>query len=173
MDRRESLKTLALSAGGLVALPNWASGWTVDDLTAHHSSFSASEQELLASVTDTIIPQGNSIGALSVGVDKYLQKLIDKCYEKTVQDNVKVQLTILEATSQKNYGKPFSLCDQSQRQELLMSLSSSSVKEEKEFFDFMKSETIRGFNTSKEVMVDHLHYKIFPGHYYGCVDVKA
>jgi len=32
---------------------------------------------------------------LSVGVDKYLEKLIDNCYEKDVQDNVKTQLAIL------------------------------------------------------------------------------
>ena len=37
----------------------------------------------------------------------------------------------------------------------------------------MKSETIRGFNTSREVMLQYLNYKIVPGHYYGCVDVNA
>jgi len=37
----------------------------------------------------------------------------------------------------------------------------------------MKSETIRGFNTSKEVMVGYHKFKLAPGHFYGCVDVKA
>jgi hypothetical protein len=37
----------------------------------------------------------------------------------------------------------------------------------------MKSETIRGFNTSQEVMQDYLHYQVAPGHYYGCIDIKA
>ena len=37
----------------------------------------------------------------------------------------------------------------------------------------MKSETIRGFNTSQKVMQEYLGYKVAPGHYYGSVDVKA
>jgi hypothetical protein len=173
MNRRETLKKLILTSGGLIALPAWANGWSIGDFTTHHTSYSTIEQDLLASVADTIIPAGNSIGALSVGVDKYLQKLIDKCYEKAVQENVKAQLNGLDASAQSKYGKPFTGCDQTQRQELLIRLSSSPVKEEKDFFGLIKSETIRGFNTSKEVMTDHLNYKIFPGHYYGCVDVKV
>ena len=171
MNRRDTLKVILVGASGLIALPSWANGWTVGDLTTHHTSYSALEQELLASVADAIIPPGNAIGALSVGVDKYLQKLIEKCYEPAVQENVKTQLNGLDASAQSAYGKSFVSCDQTQRQELLIRLSTSEKKEEKDFFVLMKSETIRGFNTSKEVMTDHLNYKIFPGHYYGCVDV--
>ena len=171
MNRRDTLKKLILTSGGLITLPAWANGWSMGDFTTHHSSYSLLEQDILASVADTIIPAGNSIGALSVGVDKYLQKLIDKCLEKEVQNNVKIQLAGLDASAQSAYGKSFVSCDQIQRQELLMRLSTSLKKEEKDFFGLIKSETIRGFNTSKEVMTDHLNYKIFPGHYYGCVDV--
>ena len=173
MNRRDTLKKLILTSGGLIALPAWANGWTIGDLTAHHSSFSGAEQDLMASVADTIIPAGDSIGAISVGVDKYLQKLIEKCYEQEVQDNVKTQLMGLDASAQNTYGKSFASCDQLQRQNLLITLSTSEPKEEKDFFSLMKSETIRGFNTSKEVMTDYLRYKIFPGHYFGCVDVKV
>lgn len=171
MNRRDTLKKLILTSGGLIALPVWANGWSISDFTTHHTSYSPLEQDLLASVADTIIPSGNSIGALSVGVDKYLQKLIEKCYEPAVQENVKNQLMGLEASAQTTFEETFVNCDQSQRQELLIKLSTSDKKEEKDFFSLIKSETIRGFNTSKKVMIDHLNYKIFPGHYYGCVDV--
>ena len=60
-----------------------------------------------------------------------------------------------------------------QRQELLLKFSVSEKKSEKDFFDLVKSETIRGFSTSKEVMLGYLDYKVVPGHYYGCVDVTA
>ena len=80
MNRRDTLKKLLLTSGGLITLPAWANEWSIGDFTAHHSSYSILEQELLASFADTIIPAGNSIGALSIGVDKYLQKLIDKCF---------------------------------------------------------------------------------------------
>jgi hypothetical protein len=173
MNRRDSLKKLVVASSTLLTLPSWANGWRTADVITHPTSFSIQGQELLASVADTIIPAGNSIGALSVGVDKFLQKLIDNCYEKDVQGNVKTQLDALESSAQRLHGKSFPLCDQLQREQLLLKLSTSEIKEEQDFFKLMKSETIRGFNTSREVMVNYLHYKQVPGHYYGCVDVKA
>ena len=162
-----------VASGGLVVLPSWTREWTASDLTAHPSSFLFAEQDTLAAVVDTIIPAGNAIGALSVGVDKFLQKLIDKCYEKDVQENIKLQLGHLDTMAQAAHGKPFAQGDQVQRQELLLKLASSENKAEKDFFNLMKAETIRGFNTSKEVMKGYLNFKLVPGHYYGCMDVKA
>lgn len=173
MNRRDTLKKLIVATGSLVVLPAWAKDWSVDAMTAHHSSFSMAEQDTLGAVADTIIPKGNAIGALSVGVDKFLQKLIDNCYDKDVQNNVKLQLAGLDTTAQGSYGKPFAACDQAEREALLMKLSKSENKAESDFFNLLKSETIRGFNTSREVMVNYFGYKPVPGHYHGCVDVKA
>src|SRR4029079_12309312 len=99
MDRRKAIKNLAIVSGGLITLPQWMVSCGVSDTTIHQSSFSVAEQRILGSITDTIIPAGNSIGALSVGVDKFLQKLIDDCYEKGAQDNVKTQLKSLEGSA--------------------------------------------------------------------------
>lgn len=173
MDRRKVLKNIAIVSGGLITLPQWMVSCGVSDTTIHQSSFSLAEQKILASITDTIIPAGNSIGALSMEVDKYLQKLIDDCYEKDAQANIKTQLDKLDGSAMTTHKKSFADCDQSQREELLLKFSGSAVKEEKDFFDLVKSETIKGFNTSQKVMQDYLGYKIAPGHYYGCVDVKA
>ena len=173
MDRRKAIKNLAIVSGGLITLPQWMVSCGVSDTTIHQSSFSVAEQKILASITDTIIPAGNSIGALSVGVDKFLQKLIDDCYEKDVQDNVKTQLRSLEESAKATNKKRFADCTQTQREELLLKLSTSTNNSEKDFFDLIKSETIRGFNTSQKVMQEYLGYKVAPGHYYGSVDVKA
>ena len=173
MDRRKAIKNIAIVSGGLITLPQWMVSCGVSDTTIHQTSFSVAEQKILASITDTIIPAGNSIGALSVGVDKFLQKLIDDCYEKDAQDNVKVQLGTLDGSAKATNKKSFSDCTQAQREELLLKLSTSTNKAEKDFFDLIKLETIRGFNTSQKVMQEYLGYKVAPGHYYGSVDVKA
>jgi hypothetical protein len=173
VDRRNAVKKIMIASGTLISLPFWMTGCDNGDTATHLSSFSIAEQELLASITDTIIPAGNAIGALTVGVDKFLQKLIDDCYEKEVQDNVKTQLKALEASAKTTHGRSFAECTQLQRQELLLKFSTSVNKAEKDFFALMKSETIRGFNTSKEVMEKYLNYKVAPGHYYGCVDQKV
>ena len=173
MNRRKVLKQLTIAAGGLITLPQWMASCGISDSNVHASSFSSTEQRLLASVCDTIIPAGNAIGALSVGVDKYLQKLIDDCYEKDVQDNVKLRLNDLEKSAKNKFKRSLIDCSQPQRRELLLALSSSNVKAETDFFSLIKSETIKGFNTSQNVMQEYLNYKVAPGHYYGCVDVKA
>jgi len=173
MNRRKAIRNLAIVSGGLITLPQWMISCGVSDTTIHRSSFSAIEQEILLGITDTIIPAGNSIGALSVGVDKFLQKLIDDCYEKETQDNIKVQLKTLDESAKGTHKSSFVHCTQAQREALLLKFSTSQKKEEKDFFDTMKSETIRGFNTSQKVMQEFLDYKVAPGHYYGCVDVKA
>src|SRR6188474_2790886 len=146
MDRRKVIKNLAVVSGGVITLPQWMVSCGVSDTTIHQTSFSVAEQKILASITDTIIPAGNAIGALSVGVDKFLQKLIDHCYEKEIQDNVKTQLKALESSAQTVCKKTFADCKQQQRQELLLKLSSSANKPEKDFFTLIKTETIRGFN---------------------------
>ncbi len=172
MDRRESLKALVATTVGLVALPAWARGWSVGDI-AGKSVLSTTQQELLASVADTIIPAGDEIGALTVGVDKFLEKLLRDCYPNDVQENVARQLETLNGRAVASHGKKFSECEQSARESLLMAFESSAEIAESDFFKLMKSETIRGFTTSREVLVNYLKYNPAPGHYYGCVDVKA
>ena len=76
MNRRETLKNIFLASGTLVALPSWAKKWTTTDFGSYTTSFSVTEQELLASVVDTIIPAGDSVGAISVGVDKFFTEVI-------------------------------------------------------------------------------------------------
>lgn len=173
MNRRETIKTMMAASGSLIALPSWAEGWDQAQVRQHGSSLPVLTQETLTSVVDTIIPPGNAIGALSVGVDKFLQKLIENCYEKEIQDNVRTQLESLEGSARSLYGKSFKECDQQQREGLLLKFAQSQNTAEADFFKLIKSETIRGFNTSREVMVKYLHFRQVPGHYHGCVDVTA
>ncbi|MGC1242412.1 MAG: gluconate 2-dehydrogenase subunit 3 family protein [Chryseosolibacter sp.] len=173
MDRRDTIKRLMTASGALIALPAWADGWSAGDVMLHNTSFHVDARETLAAVTDTIIPAGDSIGALTAGVDKFLQRLLDDCYEKDVQDNVKTQLSALDASAQSLHGKTFKDCDQPQREQILLARAASGNEAEEAFFALIKAETIRGFNTSREVMVNYLHFRQVPGHYHGCVDVNA
>ena len=174
VNRRKALKNLAIASGGLITLPFWMGCGNDDKPATHLSSFSSKEQGLIAAVADTIIPTATgSAGALSMEVDKFLQKLIDDCYKKDVQDNIKIQLGELEVLAKNSQKKSFAHCSQGQREQILLSFSLSNDKQKKDFFNLMKSETIRGFTTSKEVMEKYLNYKIAPGHYYGCINVNS
>lgn len=178
MDRRTALKQLAIASGGLITLPAWMGCDTSGTPATHLSSFSSAEQQVLAAITDAIIPAADpaiaeSIGALSVGVDKFLQKLFDDCYDKEVQNNIKTQLKALDDSAIFSYKRSFTDCTATVRKELLLKFSGAGNKQQNDFFKLIKTETIRGFNTSQEVMEKYLNYKVAPGHYYGCIDLKA
>ncbi len=173
MNRRNAFKNLVLVSGSLITLPIWMESCGITDKNSHLSSFSPDEQKLLAFFVDTIVPEGNGIGALSVGVDRYLQKLLDDCYEITVQDKVKKQLSALDIKAKDVYTKLFIECSQNERQTLILNMSVSADKDQKDFFELMKSETIHGFNTSQRVLEGYFDYKVAPGHYYGCVNLKS
>jgi hypothetical protein len=173
MNRRKAFKNLALVSGSLITLPFWMDSCGITDEDIHHSGFSSDVQVLLTATVDTIIPAGGSIGALSAGVDKYLQRLIDDCYEKPIQDNVKKQLYVLDDMSKDAFGKSFSACTQKQRLDVLLKFSGSANKDQKDFFELVKNETIHGFNTSQKVLEGIFDYKVAPGHYYGCVNIKT
>ena len=130
------------ASGTLIALPAWAEGWRASAIVNDPTSFSAATQETLAAVADTIIPAGNAIGAISVGVDKFLQKLIDDCYEKEVQDNVNMQLEALENAAKNLFGKSFKDCDQLHREGMLLKLFASENSFEVDFFKLIKSEIL-------------------------------
>lgn len=176
MNRRKSLKILGGSVAGIagLALVDWK--WQIFDQLSHKGFFSLKEEQMLSAIADTIIPEGlppilsNSqakpIGALSTGTDQYMIKVIEHCYEKEDQETIKTFLNSLE-------DKGFLKGNKQDREQMLLALESSENENEKEFFKTMKSETITGFTTVKEVMVDYRNYKVAPGYYNGCVDVNS
>ncbi len=176
MNRRKSLKILGGSAVGIagLALADWK--WQLLDRMSHKGFFTSKEEKLISSIADTIIPEGlpaktpspdsKPIGALSTGTDVYLMQVFEKCYEKEDQDKIKRQLASLTE-------KGFSKATKEEREAMLLALNSSENEDEKEFFDLMKRETITGFTTVKEVMVDYRNYKVVPGYYHGCADLPA
>ncbi|NVJ84824.1 MAG: gluconate 2-dehydrogenase subunit 3 family protein [Algoriphagus sp.] len=172
MDRRKSLKILGAGGVGIagLVLADWK--WHLVDQLTHQGFFSWKQEKLISAVAETIIPDGlppvtpspdaQPIGALSTGTDKFLLRFFEHCYEKEDQDLIKRQLDKLGKTD-------FLESDQARREELLLALANSGDEEEKKFFDIMKSRTIYGFTTVREVMVDYHGYKVAAGGFSGCV----
>lgn len=173
MKRRDAIKNLMLASGSILALPSWAMNWKVNEIASLNSVFSPHQFTLISSVADTIIPSNGTIGALSVGVDTYLDRLISECYEKEVQEDVKEKLSELDSLSIKKYKKAFPDCSQKDREDLLQEMGRANENDRDSFFSFMKSQTIKGFRTSEEVMMNYHNFVLMPGFYDGNVDVEA
>jgi hypothetical protein len=171
MTRRNTLKALAATSIGVAALGYWAKDLDyIPDLMSQ-SFFKPSEQDLITSIADTIIPKGKIYGALELGVPVYLLSYFEKCEKPEVQENIKLQLNNLNQTAKQKFNQKFINCPQEQREELLLAFANSDAEPRQEFFNLMKSQTIWGFRSTKEVMTRHYDYQVAPGHYYGCVDI--
>lgn len=171
MNRRESLSRLLLTSGALATLPSWVYSWELNTLPPSNGVFSEKELALLRSVADTFIPAGQEIGALATGVDVFLASLFSQCYEPATQDAIRKQLAELEQLALTQFQKSFSECAQQDRETIVKARMTDANAAVRETMNLLKTETIRGFTTSKEVMTKYLKYKVIPGHYYGCVPV--
>jgi hypothetical protein len=183
MDRRKSLKIIGGSAIGIagLVLADWK--WQLVDQMTHKGFFTYHEEKLISSIVDTFIPEGlppilpnpgaKPIGGLSTGTDKFLYRLFEHCYEKETQEMIKNQLVNLNNMGERELGKPFIKLSQEEREKLLISMENSEIEEEVDFFKLMKSQTIMGFTTVKEVMEEYRGYKVAPGYFKGCVDMPS
>jgi hypothetical protein len=175
MDRRKSLKIIGGSVAGIagLALGDWK--WQIIDRLTHSGFFSFDEEQLISAIANTFIPTGlppkvptpdaQPIGALSTGTDQFLIKLFEKCYEKEDQDLIKSQLKALKKSG-------FDDLFQEEKEKALLALKESENEDEQKFYSLMRSNTIMGFTTVKEVMADYRKYQVAPGFYHGCVDVS-
>lgn len=174
MDRRKSLKIIGGSVVGIggLALVDWK--FEIVDRLTHAGFFNFDEEKLISVIADTFIPAGlppkvsspqaEPIGALSTGTDQFLIKLFEKCYEKEDQDLIKSQLKLLKKSG-------FEDLPQEEREKVLLTLKNSEIEEEKKFYSLVRSNTVMGFTTVKEVMAQYRGYQVAPGFYHGCADV--
>ena len=79
----------------------------------------------------------------------------------------------MDKKAKAEFEKSFNRLSQEGREKLLISLENSDVEDEINFFKLMKSQTIMGFTTVKEVMEDYRGYKVAPGYFKGCVDMPS
>jgi hypothetical protein len=172
MKRRSALKNFTLALGGLVSLPAWASGWTPDSI-GHTASVSVTDENLLAEIVETFIPETNTPGAKSLKVHQFALRMVNDCYGEPAQAALKQGLILTEQTAQSAYNKSFLACSAAERTQVLTQMGNSSDATAKQFVEMSKKLTIQGYMNSEYVLVNLLEYNMAPGFYHGCVSIKS
>ncbi len=134
---------------------------------------SADQEELLAQITETIIPATDTPGAKELGVHQFVLTMVDDCSEKEQQENFMKGLDEVNDLAKKQYSNSFIKCTPQQQLELLTRI----VKKEFEgkVNDFLKTTkglTIRGYTKSKYVMSNLLVYELAPARFHGSFPIK-
>lgn len=170
MQRRSALKNLTMAFGGLLSLPSWTSGWTPESI-GYFSNLSLSEEDTLAEIVETIIPETSTPGAKSLKVHQFAMRMINDCYGETAQKGLKQGLVITDDAAKQAYGKTFTALEPKQRLDVLKKMAESTEPSTKQFVNMIKGLTIQGYQNSEYVMVNIQKYNMAPGFYHGCVPI--
>ncbi len=161
---------MATAALGLAALPAWANGWS---RTAIEPTLPPAADALLAEFVETIIPTTATPGAKTLGVNRFVQRMVADCYDKTAQTTFTDGLTMVDELAKKATGKSFVDSTPAERLELVKALSTSTDPQQKAFYGLVKGLTVRGYMTTEYVMTNLTHFQMAPGYYHGCVPVAS
>ncbi|WP_026994484.1 gluconate 2-dehydrogenase subunit 3 family protein [Flectobacillus major] len=173
MERRSAIRNLTLAVGGLIAMPSWAKGWTPEGIVdAPTSVQTTAAQELLAAITEAIIPETSTPGAKSLKVHLFVERMIKDCYGEEAQGIFKNGLTLTDTISQKLHQKNFVESNTAEQLAVLNAMKAAQDTTAKQFVGLVKNLTIRGYMNSEYVMVNLLNFNMAPGFYHGCVPLK-
>lgn len=75
MQRRSALKSLTAAVGGLMSLPSWAQAWTPETVKGP-TLLTMAEEDTLAEIVETIIPETSTPGAKSLKVHQLIDELL-------------------------------------------------------------------------------------------------
>lgn len=175
MDRRHLLKQLALITGGAVSLPTWAQNWSLDTLPAFDNTFlSQQQQAVLAELIDVIIPATETPGAKELGVHKFIETMLNDCYDKSDQQKFSQALDEFIANTKKLYGKDFIGLAAKEKVSIVEKLDKEnleSTNQNSSTYSLIKGLTIQGYLYSEYVMKNILKYQLIPGGFKGSVPV--
>lgn len=185
MDRREALKKTSfivgysLTASAIAATVQSCKpeAGTVTEAAAMdwNPVFLDKQQvELVAELSETIIPETSTPGAKSVNVQQYIDDELQNFCTPHEQYAFVQGLNDVQGRAQAAYGKTFEACSMEERTELLKELEADAEQESgrgrrESFFRMLKNMTFRGYFTSEKVGEQVLAYDPIPGAYHGCI----
>ncbi len=171
MQRRQAVTAIAAGFATAFALPTWAINWRQETLQSTHF-LPAESATVLAEIVETIIPQTDTPGAKSLGIDKLIERIVKDCYEKPAQVQFAQGIRLVDELAQKNNNKPFVDCSTAQRLAVLLQMSKSDDAAQKKFYGMVRQMTIRGYTSSEYFMTKIEHFEFAPARFHGCVKVK-
>ena len=117
IDRKEALKRVSYLLGGVISAPTvfgFLNGCTAS--TAPVKYFSPDQITFLGKVSDIIIPETDTPGALEVGVPKYMDDMIFTIWKEEDRTNFLTKMEAFQAKAKKDLGKDFiAASDQEQK----------------------------------------------------------
>lgn len=162
MDRRTALRNLFIIAGGLVLAPSCSREQGGASIVLNNIQISADQEDLLAALTEVLIPETDSPGAKTLNLHLFVLKMINDCHSPEDQQAFIEGLKKLEQRYRKGQGAV-----------LANFWAAKSEGEESTFSTILRRRTIQGYLNSKYVMQNKLVYQLIPGRYQEAVKIEG
>jgi len=176
MKRREAIKRTAYLMGGVVFAPSILgvlNGCTPSEGDWTPVLFNRNQASLTTALAGTILPAGETPGAVEVGVPGFIEKMVNDIYTDTQRSDFLEGLDAFNEKSRDAYGKVFSELTDDEKYEFAHAENKNAIEVEAEkgpqFFLIFKELTMVGFFTSEVGATQVLRYESVPGQYQGCI----
>ncbi len=189
MNRREYIKNTALFLGYAVS----ASAMTDTFLACKNEAqanlvwkpifFTNNQANLVAEITETILPKTATPGAKEIGVPQFIDKMMKDLSKEKDQKEFLEGLKNFDETCEKSMGKSFVACSVKERETFLMQQEKTNGKNlpniwgtnmvvdknamKPGFYRQVKGLTVWGYFTSEKIGKDVLDYVPIPGKFIG------
>ncbi len=162
MNRREAIRSIALSGAGATALPGWATnllhlarrhgaGRQPGQTPATPATLTAPQHDLVVTLAELIIPRTDTAGATDAGVAAFVDNVLSDAPEAE-RDEFLAGLAWIDERSRASFGTEFVDAGDERQRALLSEVSSPSPSIDAvgtTFFETMKQLTVTGYYTSE------------------------
>lgn len=175
INRREAIKRAALMSGIALSSPiliGVLNGCQTDKSLDWQPQFLTLEQvQWVGKIADRILPKTKTLGALDVGVDRFIDLMLKDMYSEKEQTAFRVALDdfkLKNATFQQVSTEEQDNTLHGLEQTYLAALE-SNADTPKSLFQTIKELTLFGYFTSEAVMTEQLNYHAIPTEYKACI----
>lgn len=177
MNRRDAIKRLALLSGGALSLSTVAGimGGCRPSDNGSLQTLSQDQYELVARISDIIIPPTDTPGAKAAGVQDFVDHMLTNWNTEEEREHFLEGLDHVDDLSRENHGSAFLDLGEEQQTDVLEALEKEAREnpagesEPDPFFRMMKEFTIVGYYTSEIGADEELQAALVPGHYDACM----
>ncbi|AMR32199.1 hypothetical protein A0256_12590 [Mucilaginibacter sp. PAMC 26640] len=190
MNRRIAIRNMALILGSVAVLPSCLNDKGKPVVALKHLKLDADQENVVNNLTETILPKTSTPGAKDLGINLFVFKMIDDCFDQKQQDEFMDGLKEFSAAVDEKYGKSFNELTPQERAAFVTGMekqakenrvktqAADSAKKPAEpnkaenFYNTVKGQTVFGYTTSQYFMTKEVVYELVPGRYNAMFPVK-
>lgn len=176
MNRRQILKQLALGTTAAILLPSCLSDPKKVSIALNNLQVTGDDEELLAAIAETMIPETGSPGARSVEAHLFTLVMVDDCTDQDTKDRYLKGLKSFEDTCKKIGDKTFTKATPEERLQILKDIERGIDELDEEaqtFYKTSKRYIMQGYLSSSYFLTEVKPYELVPGpDFKGCVPVN-